>query len=671
MEQQKEYKPYVPEQTDLKEFTLRAVIIGVILSVLLGAANAYLGLRAGMTVAATFPAAVVAMAVLRIFRGNILEENLARAAATVGEALVAGAIFTIPAFILAGVWTDITYRELLEMMMIMVIGGVLGVLFVIALRRPLISSPELLFPESVACAEIVKSGQGGSTGAGYVFGAAGFASLLELFKNEHGLRFINEYKNFFKQFSLSRIQFLDSMGNPLGGSFQHQGGMYFSSPAVSPAFMGVGYIIGTRLASITFAGGVFGWLLLIPLLLFINNSLTDIFTVKPEATWLDIGRAVWYFQVRPIAVGAMIVGAGYTLWKMRKNLTDGIGRAIKDVKEIQAGRMVQSRIESDIPFNRTMLGIVVLLIPIMILYWYFSRNIIAAVVAGLTMAIAGFFFSAVAGYLVGIIGSSSNPISGLTLSSLLIAAILMVMLGVSGNSGIAAVLGVASVVCCTLGIAGDVMQDLKIGHMLGGTPRLMEKAALIGVVFAAIALPFVLLALHKVYVFGSDQLPAPQAGLMAMLAKGIVTHQMAWPLIIVGMFFSFGLILIKSPSPMLIAVGMYLPFYTTFAIFLGGVTKFIIEKIVERKKLTEKLKTHVENKGILIASGFVAGESLMGIILAGIVLWSEYGRWFTIKLPSASSSFVSSVGTWIGLLVVIPILALTLIYLPLRGLKKE
>jgi putative OPT family oligopeptide transporter len=671
MEQKKEYKPYVPEQTDLKEFTLRAVIIGVILSVLLGAANAYLGLRAGMTVAATFPAAVVAMAVLRIFRGNILEENLARAAATVGEALVAGAIFTIPAFILAGVWTDITYRELLEMMMIMLIGGILGVLFVIALRRPLISSPELLFPESVACAEIVKSGQGGSTGAGYVFGAAGFASLLELFKNEHGLRFINEYKNFFKQFSPAQIQFLDSKGNPLGGAFQHQGGMYFSSPAVSPAFMGVGYIIGTRLASITFAGGVFGWLLLIPLLLFINNSLTDIFTVKPEATWLDIGRAVWYFQVRPIAVGAMIVGAGYTLWKMRKNLTDGIGRAIKDVKEIQAGRIAQSRIESDIPFNRTMLGIVVLLIPIMILYWYFSRNIIAAVVAGLTMAIAGFFFSAVAGYLVGIIGSSSNPISGLTLSSLLIAAILMVMLGVSGNSGIAAVLGVAAVVCCTLGIAGDVMQDLKIGHMLGGTPRLMEKAALIGVVFAAIALPFVLLALHKVYVFGSDQLPAPQAGLMAMLAKGIVTHQMAWPLIIVGMFFSFGLILIKSPSPMLIAVGMYLPFYTTFAIFLGGVTKFIIEKIVERKKLTEELKTRVENKGILIASGFVAGESLMGIILAGIVLWSEYGRWFTIKLPSASSTFVSSVGTWIGMLVVIPILALTLIYLPLRGLKKE
>jgi len=661
--EEKQFKPYVPEKTDLKEFTFKALFIGVVLAILLGGANAYLGLRAGMTVAATFPAAVVSMAFLRIFKGTILEENLSRTTASVGEALVAGAIFTIPAFILAGVWENI---KLMETAIIMVIGGVLGVLFVIILRRSLVNSPELPFPESVACAEIVKAGQKGATGAKYVFGSAGFAALIELFKNSHGLQLVNEYKNFFTQFQMSVMQFLDGDGNPLGESFQHQGGMYYSSPSASPAFIGVGYIIGTRLASITFSGGVFGWLLLMPLLLFINNSLGNILQTAPGTSWTDIGQAVWYFQVRPIAVGAMIVGAVFALFNMRKNLTEGISKAIKDVQEVKAGGTVASRIDHDLPFNKTVTAIFLLMIPMMILYYYYSGSIIAAIVAGLVLAAAGFFFSAVAGYLVGIIGSSSNPISGLTLSTLLIVAILMVFLGVSGNQGVAAVLGVAAVVCCSLGIAGDMMQDLKVGHLLGGTPKKMEWGEIIGVIIAAMILPFILMALHEVYVFGSEQLPAPQAGLMAMIAKGVVNQEMAWPLIIAGMFFAVGLIMIKSPSPMLIAVGMYLPFHTTFAIFIGGLFKWIYEKIVARRNLPEAERVPIDNKGLLVASGFVAGESLMALLLAFIVLGNDRGV-FSFSLPGASDSFLTGVGFWLGLLLVIPLLGAALIYMPLKN----
>ncbi len=668
--EEKQFQPYVPEKTDLKELTFKALLIGIFLAVILGAANAYLGLRAGMTVAATFPAAVVSMAFLRLFRGTILEENIARTTASVGEALVAGAIFTIPAFVIAGVWENV---RIMDTMMIMMVGGILGVLFVIILRRSLVNSPELPFPESLACAEMVKAGQKGSTGANLVFGAAGFAALLELFKNGNGFQFITEYKAFFNQFPRSQMQFLTDEGTPLGEAFQHQGGMYYTSPSASPAFLGVGYIIGTRLASITFSGGVFGWLLLIPLLLFINNSLGSLTSVVGGTTseaWQEIGNAVWYFQVRPIAVGAMIVGAVFALWNMRNKLTEGIGKAISDVKSAREGGAATSRIDSDLPFNRIIAAIIVLIIPMTILYYYFSGSIFAAAVAALVMAVAGFLFSAVAGYLVGIIGSSSNPISGLTLSTLLIGSILMVFLGVSGDKGVMAVLGVAAVVCCTLGVAGDMMQDLKVGQLLGGTPKKMEWGEIIGVIFAAILLPFILWALHGAYTFGSEMLPAPQAGLMAMIAKGVVNQEMAWPLIIAGGFFAIGLIMIKSPSPMLIAVGMYLPFHTTFAIFIGGLIKWIYEKMVAKRDMSDKKKTKAENRGILIASGLIAGEALLGVILAFFVLAQKF-EIISLVLPKAPDWFLDSWGVWIGLLVIIPMLAASLTWLPLRNIKNE
>lgn len=654
-----DFKPYVPAETNLLEFTFKAILVGVIFSVVLGAANAYLGLKAGMTVAATFPAAVIAMAILRIFKGSILEENITRTTAAVGEALVAGAIFTIPAFVISGVRGKFIYWE---GTLLMLIGGVLGVLFVIFIRRILIEDRELPFPESVACTEIVKAGQKGQTGAKYVFGALGLAAFIELLKNSKGIQLFRESTQSFFHFARSKIQMLTVDGAQLGEPANYTGGLFLRSPAASPALIGVGYIIGPRLAAIVFSGGVFGWLLLVPLLLFINGDLqqlTQLTVGGQPVDWITISNSVWFSQVRPLAVGAMLVGALYTLFRMRKSLTTGIARAFRDMKRVGKGGAAVNRLQQDLPYKGVLITIGLLVIPIAVIYYYFCHSIGGAILAAVVMTIAGFLFAAVAGYLVGTIGSSNNPISGLTLSTLIIAALLMVLIGVKGSWGIAAVLGVAAVVCCSSGVAGDIMQDLKVGYFLGGTPWKMELACIIGVIVAALVMMLPITILHQGYIdtggIGGADLPAPQASLMAMLSKGIVGGEMAWPLVLVGIMFSIGLIAIRAPSPMLIAVGMYLPFQTTATIFIGGIIKFVVERIMERRRLGKEERERVENTGILLASGFIAGEALMGILLAALVLAN-------IKLISIYTS------AWPGL-VVFALLAYILITVPLRVLK--
>lgn len=639
-----EFKPYVPADKHMAEFTAKALILGIIMAVVLGAANAYLGLRAGMTVAATFPAAVVAMAVLRIFGGTILEENVARTTASVGEALVAGAIFTIPAFLISGVWETLNYWE---STLLMLVGGVLGVLFVIVLRRSLVEEAGLPFPESVAAAEIVKAGQGGATGAKYVFGAMGLAALLEFLKNARGLQLFTETKTWFIEFAQSKISLL-------GTEQTYQGGMQIETPAASPALMGVGYIIGPRLASLTFSGGVFAWLLLIPAILFFNNDLSSLLVAGN--TWEEIAHDVWYFQVRPLAVGAMLVGAFYTLFRLRGPLTSGISKAMADMKKLKSGTEKPSRLEIDLDFKWIFTAIGVLLIPMAALYTYFSGSLFSGIVATLVMAAAGFFFAAVAGYLVGLIGSSSNPISGLTLSTLLIAALLMVALGTTGTHGITAVLAVATVVCCAAGVAGDMMQDLKVGQILGGTPWRMEWAEIIGVAAASLVLVWPLIILNQGTPggIGGEILPAPQAGLMALMAQGIVGGDMAWPLVIIGMLFAFGLILVNTPSPMIIAVGMYLPFPTTFAIFAGGMIAWILQWRLEKRDVPEEETDAAKNVGTLLASGLVAGEALTGVLLAGLYM-------LTVELPVISQS------PYIGFLV-FPLLGWVLVRYPLKSL---
>ncbi|MCP2619716.1 oligopeptide transporter, OPT family [Candidatus Aminicenantes bacterium AC-334-K16] len=646
------YKPYVPPEQSMKEISFKAIFLGIIMAVILGAANAYLGLMAGMTVAATFPAAVISMAVLRPFKGTILEENLARTTGAVGEALAAGAIFTIPAFLMTGVWTKF---DVVKSSLLMLVGGVLGVFLIILVRRTLVEDAELPFPESVACAEMVKTGQKAGSHASFMFWAMGLGGFIEFFTSDNGIKLIKPFvRTVFRIPGLSRITYLNSDNAEIYKSPPIEGRMFIESPAANAALTGVGYIIGPKLAALTFSGGVLGWLFLMPILLFVSGELKAIVT-QGAGTWTEIAISAYNAQVKPIAVGAMLVGAFYTLYKMRKSLAAGISRSVSDVKKAQAGSEATTlRTDKDLPFPTVIVAIIALVIPMIFLYNVFTHNFGSSLVAALVMLVMGLLFAAVAGYLVGIIGSSSNPISGLTLTTLLIAALMMVIMGQRGNEGIAAVLGVAAVVCCVAGVAGDMIQDWKVGHILGGTPWKMQVGGIIGVIAAALTLTFSLQLLQNNVPggIGGEILPAPQAGLMATMAKGIVGGEMAWPLVIAGMLLAVVLILIGSPSPMLIAVGMYLPFRSTACIFFGGVVKYILESQAKKKKPTEKGKEILENIGLLLASGLIAGQALMGIITAAL-------RGANLHLPASLNN------PWLGL-VIFFVLGFILIYFPYK-----
>ncbi|MCZ6650649.1 MAG: oligopeptide transporter, OPT family, partial [Acidobacteria bacterium] len=427
------------------------------------------------------------------------------------------------------------------------------------------------------------------------------------------------------------------------------------TPAASPILFGVGYIIGTRISAILFAGALMGWLFLVPLGLFFNPNLEA--SLPAGSTMLDMATEVWSKQVRPLAVGTMIVAAFYTLWNLRTSLMTGITRAFRQF-DGHAGES-SDRTQVDLSFKKIFIAIGLLSIPMFFLYQYFSHSFGGALLLTVVMIVLGFLFAAVAGYLVGLIGSSNNPISGLTLSALIISALLMVWIGVTGVGGVAAVLAIAGVVCCAAGVAGDMMQDLKVGHLLGGTPWRMEISEIIGVIAAAAVLTFPLQWMDTAYGIGSAQLPAPQAGLMALLAQGIVGGEMAWGLVIVGMFLAFGLILIGAPSPMLIAVGMYLPFYSTSAIFVGGLMRWAMEFFMNRKKATKDERTQAENVGVLLSSGFIAGESLMAVLMALLVI-------IEFKLPT----LVSAPSAWPGLIIFV-VVGFLLIWAPLRAMKSK
>ncbi len=646
------YKPFVPPEQSMKEISFKAIFLGIVMAIILGAANAYLGLLVGMTVAATFPAAVISMAVLRPFKGTILEENLARTTGAVGEALAAGAIFTIPAFLMTGVWTRF---DLFKSSLLMLVGGVLGVFLIILVRRTLVEDAELPFPESIACAEMVKTGQKAGSNAKYMFWAMGLGGLIEFFTSSSGIQLIKPYVNaVFRIPGLSRITYLNSDNVEVTKSSPIKGRMFIESPSANAAMTGVGFIIGPKLAALTFSGGVLGWLFLMPILLFISGDLQDVVS-KFDNNWTAMAISAYNAQIKPVAVGAMLVGAFFTLFRMRKSLIAGIARSVKDVQRASTGTTPETlRTDKDLPFPSIVIAIVALVIPMIVLYTVFTHNLGASLVSASVMIIMGLLFAAVAGYLVGIIGSSSNPISGLTLTTLLIAALMMVLMGQRGNEGIAAVLGVAAVVCCVAGVAGDMIQDWKVGHILGGTPWRMQIGGIVGVVAAALTLTFSLQLLHNTKVIGSEALPAPQAGLMATMSKGIVGGEMAWPLVIAGMLLAIVLILIGSPSPMLIAVGMYLPFRATACIFFGGVLKYFLDARVRKKRPNSKGKEIVENIGLLLASGLIAGQAIMGIITAAL----EGGG---IKLPESLNE------PWLGLLIFF-ILGFILLYFPYKKL---
>ncbi len=639
----KKFVPFVPSDSNMAEMTIKALILGLIMAVVLGAANAYLGLKAGMTIAATYPAAVIGMALLKILKGSILEENFARTVGSIGESVAAGAIFTLPAFFIAGIWNPFfTTENYIAASLILVFGGILGIMFVALLRRVMVDDKDLPFPESVAAAEIHKTGRSGGSNSKFLFGAMGFGALVKA---------MAEFKIFpalWEKFIVFGKQTIS------GTTFTGQGGVLLSSPGVSPAYMGVGYIIGPKLASLNFSGGLIAWGLLTPIIYYFMSPFID-YTVWASsvaaAKGLTLEAAservhdpifqmfeVWRYIVRPIAIGGMLVGAGYTLFKMRKSLIAGIARSVSDVKKAAMGENTGSdRTEKDIPFNLIMIGIfIVAIATFCITFFIFKTSILVAAVSATIMIILAFFFAAVSGYLVGIMGSSNNPISGLTLTALVVTALILVALGVTGDEGgVAAVLGVAAIVCVSAAVAGEMLQDLKAGHILGGTPWKMQAGDIVGVILSGLVMFFVLSFLNDGDIakginegyeggFGSKSLSAPQAGLMAILSQGIVGGQMAWPLIIVGMLMGFALILMQVKSPMLVSVGMYLPLETTFAIFIGGLIKGAVELLNERNKFNTFQMARIENVGVLLASGLIAGEALMGLVFAGFAVFDKF-----------------------------------------------
>jgi len=624
---EKKYRPYVPETMEMKEFTFRAVLVGLVLTAILGSANAYLGLKAGMTIAATYPAAVIGMALLRLMKGSLLEENITRTVGSIGESVAAGAIFTIPAFVMAGIWPGLTRDQYWKSVALMMIGGTLGILFVTLLRRVMVEDPDLPYPESVAASEIHKAGQQGARAAKILFANMGFGGFMYL------LGAINVFSpnNTFPVTisALGKRLLLRTSTNPSVATTVTGGATLFTAPDVSPAYLGVGYIIGPRLAALNFAGGLLAWGLLVPLLTFTVGPYIQ--AAQPEGqpiSWTLLAGAIYFSIVRPIAVGGMLVGATYTLFRMRKQLMVGMSRAVSDLKKSAVAHAAANRTERDLPAKIVFTGIAAVFVAMVILYHYFigsagnlsgSQVLTGALVAAVVMIVIGFFFAAVSGNLVGMIGSSNNPVSGLTLCTLVIAALLMVALGVSGSGGVAAVLGVAAVVCVSSAVAGEMLQDLKVGHILGGTPAKMQIGDILGIVVASLVLFFPVAILDKAYHFGSSALPAPQAGLMAMLSKGIVGGDMAWPLVIVGILLGLVAILIEVKSVMLFAVGMYLPLGTTFAIFIGGVIRWITDKLRDRRGINDAQKARVDNAGILTASGLIAGEALCGLVIAGLV----------------------------------------------------
>jgi putative OPT family oligopeptide transporter len=515
------HTPYVPETMKMKEFSWAALILGLVMTVVLGAANAYLGLRAGITIAATYPAAVIGMAVIRMWRGTILEENIARTAGSIGESVAAGAIFTLPAFVIAKVWPSFSGPDAYwKSTVLMIIGSLLGVLFVSLVRRALVEDPELPFPESVAASEIHKAGQQGSGAAKYLFWNIGTGGLIYMLGV---LKVFAVDKEFFIKVgelgkSLLRLGPAGSTQTvPVGATTM------VAAPTVSPAYLGVGYIIGPKLAALQFSGGVIAWGIFVPLILYIlgPNIQQYLPANSNDESWAGLASAVWRYIVRPIAIGGMLVGAAFTMFKMRKNLGVGLTRAFGELTGPKVDIEKLNRTERYMSSKVVLMLIGALFAIMCVLYTYLADSIGGGITAAVVMLIVGFFFATISGFLVGVIGSSNNPISGLTLSTLIIAALLMVALGVTGPQGVTAVLGVASVVCVSSAVAGELLQDFKVGWLLGGTPRTIQLVELVAVVVASAAMYWPLWILNEGNIkagglgFGDKALPAPQAGLMA------------------------------------------------------------------------------------------------------------------------------------------------------------
>ncbi len=609
---EKDFVPYIPPEVTVPELTAKAVMLGIFLSIVMAAANAYLGLYAGMTVSATIPAAVIALAVFRgltkygiVENATILETNLAKTMASAGESLAAGVIFTIPALLVLGLWSEI---DVTKTTIIALVGGCLGVLFTISLRRVLIVDLDLPYPEGVAATEVLKTGEEGGPGVKYVMVGLASAMAYKFASSEFGLSIFRE-----KVQATARIW----------------KGRFYGGANLSPALMSVGYIVGLRIASYIFMGGILGWFILAPAI-----GMTQGWPDQPAGwigPWDDIGvyTVLWSTKIRYIGVGAMVVGGIYSIFSMRQAITKGISQAFGGTdteKEV-------IRTELDMNMKLTWTLIFLFVIPIFAVYLWVSEDLLIASVSSVVMLVAAFFFTAIAGYIAGLVGSSNNPISGVTVATALFAALLLVALGAEGDAGMTSTVLVAALVCCAAAIAGDVMQDLKTGQLLGATPRNLQIAEFIGVIAAALVIGWTLVALHSAYEIGSPSLPAPQAGLIAGVTQGVFEGDMPYDMVALGMIIAFGLIILRIPI-MSVAIGIYLPFTLSVPIFIGGLLRHTVGKVAENhtikrtyhlhpdeiKKKIDEEKEQTGHNGILFSSGLIAGEALMGVIVAALVM---------------------------------------------------
>ncbi|HEC89423.1 MAG TPA: oligopeptide transporter, OPT family, partial [Thermoplasmatales archaeon] len=568
-----DFQSFIPASKTIPELTVKAVLVGSMLAVILGAANAYLGLYAGMTVSAVIPGAVMAFVLLRPFKGTILEVNLGMMGAASGEALAAGVIFTIPAMVLLGAWSTIHYWETT---LVAALGGILGVLWMVPLRRALIIKTDLPFPEGVAVAAVLTTtvggvkaeesgGSKGVSGIWLLMGAA-LAGLLKF--GQVGL----------KAFAGSIYGVINIGKFSIGKS--ENPGLFYGGLATSPALLGVGWIIGPKIASFVFVGGLLGWVILAPLIALATGLPTP--TPADYADVLgygygnfEVGSVIWGFYqiwgqyIRYIGVGAMVVGGLYTIFKLRENLASGIKEAVAGLKGVEVE--AKKRTDRDLNFKYVFLTIGLLTIPIFIVYVWISSNILVSGIMAVFAIGFAFIASAIAGYMAGLLGSSNNPISGVTVSVLLITSLILLGFGLSGNIGAygVAVL-IAAVICTGAAISGDVLQSLTCGQMVGATPRNQQIAEMIGVLSAAPILALVVSALDQAYHIGSTNLPAPQAFLMAGIVKGVLGGDMVWPFVLAGAVLAFVLILIDLPV-LPVAIGIYLPFTFAVPIFIGGI----------------------------------------------------------------------------------------------------
>jgi putative OPT family oligopeptide transporter len=586
MNENKEFKPYIPAEKITTEFTVTSIVMGVILAVVFGAANAYLGLRVGMTVSASIPAAVISMGVIRVIlkKNSILESNIVQTIGSAGESLAAGAIFTMPALFLWAKEGLCNKPSLVEITLIALCGGVLGVLFMVPLRNALIVKEHatLLYPEGTACADVLLAGEEGGANASTVFTGMGLAAVFK--------------------FVVDGLKVIPADVAAAFKSFKGEIGM-----EVYPALLGVGYIVGPRIASFMFVGSLVGWMVIIPLIcLFGPDTIMYPGTETISTIYASSGAAgIWSTYVKYIGAGAIATGGIISLVKSLPLIITTFRDSMKSMK---GGKNTSTeRTAQDLPMNLILLGIVAMVFIIWVVP-AIPVNLLGAAI----IVVFGFFFATVSSRMVGLVGSSNNPVSGMAIATLLIATFAIKATGETGIKGMTGAIAIGSVICIVAAIAGDTSQDLKTGYLLGATPKKQQIGELIGVIAAGLAIGGVLYLLDAAWGYGGAEVPAPQAGLMKMIVEGIMGGDLPWTLVFVGVFLAVGLEILKVPV-MPFAIGLYLPIYLNATIMIGGVVRGLMDG---RKKVDEKTKEEQSTNGTLYCAGMIAGEGLVGILLA-------------------------------------------------------